>query len=291
MEITYYFNNHFHNREEIENFLLHQVKSIAGSEGNFSFTKQEESEDGEEDDLYVKCPFFSFSTSLYDVNNISRVYDLHINYSLYCSVHTDGEKKFLEFLSNMLKSCSGDALLLMDSEYRVLERKKNVLYVDSHFFNDDHKVLNLSYKLGVYKNFVLRVEGNFAKEEIKLKSLEILEDSENEDKAKVVEDSDDSPGITIIWDNLQVHVIKARTAVNVMCDHIFTSDDVARLKKMLSFFKSVTTRFAGDYQLTRVQGYWRGYRKESVLLERKNGRVTVNGQEEEAYLLHGFNFN
>ncbi|MGE7943711.1 hypothetical protein ACQKNB_16660 [Lysinibacillus xylanilyticus] len=284
MEITYYFYNHFHSREGIEDFLLDQVKNITGNENNLSYTKQEESEEGEGDTLYVKCDFFSFTTTLFDVKSVSRDYDLKINYGLECNIYENGTRKFIEFLGNFLKSNIGHALLLKNSEYRVLERKGDFLIVDSHFFYSDFEALNLPYIQGIYKSFWLKIYGNFTTEEIKLESIRLVENHKNESMVGVIEDPDYLSEFTINWVDLQFQISNVGTAINITCSHIFTFNDETRIKKMLCLFKKFTTKFTGDYRLMLIQGYWE--QKRSVLLERKHGNLIVNDQLEEAKLLH-----
>jgi len=289
MEMTYYFFNNFYGSEEVKDFLLHQVENTIENKSTLRFAVQEESEEGEGDTLYVKCDFFSFTTTLFDVKNISRDYDVDINYGLECNIYENGNRKFIEFLGNLLKSNNGGALLLKDSEYIVLERRKNNLLVDSHFFNEAYEELNLPFVLGAYKKSCLRIEGSFTTEEIKLECVKIVENHENQYKVKVVEDPDYSSEFSIIWEELQVHVSNVRTAINLTCSQIFGPNDILRLKKLMLFFKQFTIKFTGDYQIMMIQGYWE--QKRSVLLTRKNGRVTVNNQVEEAYLLSEINFN
>lgn len=288
MEMTYYFFNNFQGSEEVEEFLLHHVENLIGNKSDLRFEKQEESEEGEGDTLYVKCDFFSFTTTLFDVKNISRDYDINVNYGLEFNIYENGNRKFIEFLGNLLKSNDGGALLLKDSEYKILEKKKDNILVDSHFFNTDYEALNLPYIQGTYKKICLRIEGNFTTNEIKLESVKIVEDHENQYKVKVVEDPDYSSEFTINWGDLQLHISNVGTAINLICNQIFGPNDSSRLKRLLSFFEQFTIKFTGDYQLMMTQGYWE--QRKSVLLARKNGRVTVNNQAEEACLLSEINF-
>ncbi|UPK44546.1 hypothetical protein [Paenibacillus pabuli] len=288
MEMTYYFFNNFHGSEEVEDFLLHHVGNLIGDKSALRFAKQEESEEGEGDTLYVKCDFFSFTTTLFDVKNISRDYDVNVNYGLEFNIYENGNRKFIEFLGNLLKSNDGGALLLKDSEYKILERRKNNILVDSHFFNTDYEALNLPYIQGTYKKICLRIEGNFTTNEIKLEGVKIVEDHENQYKVKVVEDPDYSSEFTINWGDLQLHISNVGTAINLICNQIFGPNDISRLKRLLCFFEQFTIKFTGDYQLMMIQGYWE--QRKSVLLARKNGRVTVNNQAEEACLLSEINF-
>lgn len=283
MEITFYYYNQFDSKEESEEFLLYQLENVTGSKNEFIYKKQEESEEGEGDTLYVKCDFFSFTTTLFDVKNVSRDYDVGINYGLECNIFENGNKKFMEFIGNLLKSTIGDALLLKDYEYRVLERKNNCLIVDSHFFYGDYESLSLSYIQGMYKKICLRIEGDFITEEIKRESIKLVAAYENEDKVEMVEDPDYPLEFTINWGRLQIHISNLGTVINLTCGHIFTSNDKLSLKRILCFFKQITTKFSGDYQLMIVQGYWE--QKRSVLLERKNGIIAVNELAEEAYLI------
>ncbi|WP_046216684.1 hypothetical protein [Paenibacillus wulumuqiensis] len=288
MEMTYYFFNNFHRSEEVEDFLLHHVESLIENKSTLKFTKQEESEEGEGDTLYVKCDFFSFTITLFDVKNISRDYDVNVNYGLEFNIYEDGNRKFIEFLGKLLKSNDGGALLLKDSEYKILERRKNNILVDSHFFNADYEALNLSYIQGTYKKIYLRIEGNFTTNEIKLEGVKIVEDHENHYKVKVVEDPDYSSEFTINWEDLQLHISNVGTEINLVCNQIFGPNDISRLKRLLYFFEQFTIKFTGDYELMMIQGYWE--QRKSVLLVRQNGKVTVNNQAEEACLLSEFNF-
>lgn len=77
-----------------------------GNESGISFTQQEESEEGEGDTLYVKCNFFSFTTTQFNVKSISRDFDIEVNYGLKCNVYENGDRKFIEFLGEMLKVIS-----------------------------------------------------------------------------------------------------------------------------------------------------------------------------------------
>lgn len=118
--------------------------------------------------------------------------------------------------------------------------------------------------------------------------MKIVEDHENQYKVRVVEDPDYSSEFTINWGDLQLHISNVGTAINLICNQIFGPNDISRLKRLLCFFEQFTIKFTGDYQLMMIQGYWE--QRKSVLLARKNGRVTVNNQAEEACLLSEINF-
>ncbi|MEK3669052.1 hypothetical protein [Paenibacillus sp. FSL R10-2771] len=288
MEITYYFSNNVLKREEIENSLLQLVENVMGNESDISFTQQEESEEGEGDTLYVKCNFFSFTTTQFNVKSISRDFDIEVNYGLECNVYENGDRKFIEFLGEMLKSNIGEALLLKDSEYKILERKDDSLLVDSHFFNGDIEVLSLTYIQGTYKKFGVRIDAGLTTEEIKLESIKLVEEHEKEYNISVVEDPDYTSEFMLNWGDIQINISNTGATINLSCGHIFAHEDSLRLKKILRFFKQFTNALPGDYELSVKQGYWK--QKRSTLVTRNNSEVTINNQTEEAHLLYEINF-
>ncbi|MEK3697280.1 hypothetical protein NYE33_09905 [Paenibacillus sp. FSL R10-2199] len=264
------------------------MENVMGNESGISFTQQEESEEGEGDTLYVKCNFFSFTTTQFNVKSISRDFDIEVNYGLKCNVYENGDRKFIEFLGEMLKSNIGEALLLKDSEYKILERKDDSLLVDSHFFNGDIEVLSLTYIQGTYKKFGVRIDAGLTTEEIKLESIKLVEEHEKEYNVSVVEDPDYTSEFMLNWGDIQINISNTGATINLSCGHIFAHEDSLRLKKMLRFFKQFTNALPGDYELSVKQGYWK--QKRSTLVTRNNSEVTINNQTEEAHLLYEINF-
>lgn len=287
VDITFYFYNNYL-LEEFEAYLLQHMKSITASNGGFIYTAQEESEEGEGDTFYVKCDYFSFNTSLFNVNNISRDYRLEINYALECVIYEAGEEKFLEFVGNILRSSDGDALLLKDSEYRILERRNGFIIVDHYFFHESYKALNLPYEQGKFKKYLIQISSCYTTDEIMCRIREIVTDWDQQIKLEIIEDPSYPDEFVLNLKGIQVIVVNIKTSINISCSQIFRLNRRDELEVVLSIFKELITKFNGDFVLSKTEGYWE--QEKSVLVESKDGKKIINEQAIEARFLHEINF-
>ncbi|TKH40943.1 hypothetical protein C1I60_23435 [Paenibacillus terrae] len=296
MELSYYFYTHFQTREETDEFLISQARKVMEDNVDLKISRQEESEDGEGDTLDFSCKSFGVSTNLHFVQDISKEYDLNVNFGLWVTIYPGGDLKLIQFIGNLLSGTKGNAILLDENYNKVLERRSESLTVNNYFFDGDFSKLGLSYVNGIYQKFVLQIDINKSGDIIQIlkpKIIDIANDCIHEGKVNLVEDPDIRSEFGICWNDFKIDVQKGAQSINnvgqvinVSGGHIYTDQHDPRLKVMMNFFKRVIERLEGDCKLSVIKGYLIKDYKEIVLMERKEDIITVNKNAVEKCLLY-----
>ena len=293
MELSYYFYTQLKRREDIDEFLIGLMNGIVDNENKLKINRHEESEEGEGDTLEFSCKFFSISTNLHYVKEISEEYHLKVNFCLWIYIYRDGERQFLEFMGKLLKEAKGDAILIEENASTVLERRNDTLIVNNYFFDGDFSKLKIMYSNGIYKTFYFAININSSMEDLKCKTIDIVKECINEQSFTLIEDEDNPYAFEISSDYFKVFIQLGRKnkksvfeTIDSSISIIYENNDYSRLTIMINFLKGILKDFEGNCQLSVSKGYLIKDCKKYVLMERKDGIVIVNENAGEKNLLY-----
>ncbi|GIO95276.1 hypothetical protein J14TS5_03620 [Paenibacillus lautus] len=295
MELSYFFYTYFKTREETEDFLLEQIKSIIDDHFTLRVSRQEESEEGEGDTLDFTCNYFGVNTNLRLVQETCEEFSLNLNFGLRIIIYPSGETKFIEFMGNLLKATNGNAILLDENYNKVLERRHRILSVNNYFFKGDFSKLGVPYLDGTYQRFLLQIDIDIKNESIiqiiKPKVVEIANRYIADGEGNVVEDPDFQSHFSYVSDDFRVEVGKGRESnvavgqiVNMSVGDIYFPED-DRVVGVMQFFKKVIESFKGDCKLSVTKGYLTEDYKKIVLMKREKEVITLNESAEETTIL------